>query len=361
MLAKYGVIQGVLSFSIFVAIYPAQTGGMTEKWVELVAVTIPLIVLIVLAHRDFKNAHDGGMTYLQALGSGIFLSSIGATVNSVLMYFYLRYINPAFLANAMHIARTRLEQHGYTGTDLQWNLGLASSLLTPIGIAVQWLISGVLAGFIVALIVSIFTHKSDGDTSRPRRTQLERQRMEARQGSGILLMTARYGLIQGVLSFVIFLRDHKSAGVGPWPGVDLLLLIGLLLLAHWEFRKHHLGAMKYSQGLWSGALISSAGSVISCVLLYVYVKYINTGFLAAVMEGQRARIERRGITGTRAQHLIQLAAANTRPVWYAFTFLVMLAIAGFVIALVVAIFTRREDHRTEPPALHGEDRTVHAP
>jgi hypothetical protein len=351
LLAKYGLIQGVLSFSIFVALYLTHMGGMTWRWVEPAAITSPLIVLMVSAHWDFKKAHNGAITYLQAVGSGVLFSGIGAMVNSALMYIYLRYINPAFLPNALHIARAHLEQQRQ-GTDLQWALGLASSLLTPIGYAVQLLIIGMLAGLIVALLVSIFTHKLDGGTS---------QHMEARRSAGILLVTTRYGLIQGMLSFVIFLLGHKSAGVGVWPGQDLLLLIALMAVAHWEFRKRHNGAMSYSQGLGSGALISTVGSVISCVLLFVYLKYINTGFLAAVMEGQRASIERRGITGTRAQHLVQLYAAGTRPAIYAVSFLVMLTIAGFVLALVVAIFTRTGDRRLEPPRLHGEGRTAHAP
>lgn len=62
---KYGVIEGVLSFAIFLV--PALT-RIRSSWVTSLIGTAILVVLIVLAHQEFKRAHSGKMTYPQGLG-----------------------------------------------------------------------------------------------------------------------------------------------------------------------------------------------------------------------------------------------------------------------------------------------------
>ena len=155
---KYGLIQGVVSFALFLA----QTlTGLKQNWVGSVANGVVVIVLMVLAHREFKRTHNRMMTYPQGLGSGTLLSSAGSVVRSVLMYFYLKYINTGYLASVVQVQRAALERRGISGAQAQLAMRITSAITTPAGIAVSSLISGVIAGFILALIVSIFTQKED--------------------------------------------------------------------------------------------------------------------------------------------------------------------------------------------------------
>jgi hypothetical protein len=151
---KYGVIQGVLSFVVFLA---TTIVGIKQGWAVSAVDVALLIVLMVLAHREFKRAHKDTMTYPQGLGSGTLLSSVAAVISAVLTYVYVQYINTGFIAAAMQAQRAALEQRGLSGAQLQQAMGMVATLTTPLGVAVTSLITGVVVGFIVALIVSIFT------------------------------------------------------------------------------------------------------------------------------------------------------------------------------------------------------------
>src|SRR5689334_20812916 len=99
----------------------------------------------------------------------------------------------------------------------------------------------------------------------------------------IFRIATKYGLIQGVLGFIVFLVVTLS-GIRPnWSsGIGIVLLIVLMVLAHREYRKTHEGMMTYPQGLGLGTLLAVIASVVTGILLFIDVKYINTGYPAAM-------------------------------------------------------------------------------
>ncbi|HTT02934.1 MAG TPA: DUF4199 domain-containing protein [Steroidobacteraceae bacterium] len=155
---KYGLIQGVLAFIVFLVVTLA---GIKQNWQGSVVDTVLLIVLMVLAHQEFKRTHDGKMTYPQGLGSGTLLATAAAVVTCILVYIYVKYINTGYLAAATQIQRAALEQRGITGAQAQQAMAITSAIMTPVGIVITSLITGIILGFIVALIVSIFTQKAN--------------------------------------------------------------------------------------------------------------------------------------------------------------------------------------------------------
>jgi hypothetical protein len=163
---KYGLILGILAFVVFLA---TILTGIQRNWLSTAVITVLVIVLMVLAHQEFKKSHDGMLTYGQALGTGTLLSVVAAVVRDIFMYVYVRYINTGFFAAAARMQRAALEKRGITGEQAQHAMSLTAPLMTPVGLVVVSLITGVIGGFVVALIVSIFTQKSDGasDGSRP--------------------------------------------------------------------------------------------------------------------------------------------------------------------------------------------------
>ena len=170
--------------------------------------------------------------------------------------------------------------------------------------------------------------------------------MEEQRAPSIARIATKYGLILGVLSFVIFLVVTMTGIQQNWSSlVNIVLLIVLMVLAHQEFKKTHDGMMTYAQGLGSGTLVSIVATVVTCVLLFIYVEYINTGYLAAAMQTQQAALEQRGMTGAQAQRAMSMTAAMLTPVGIVVTSLVTGVIAGFIVALIVSIFTRKGDPR----------------
>jgi uncharacterized membrane protein (DUF485 family) len=155
---KYGLIQGVLGFLLFLVV--AMT-GMRQNWLTTSISIIVLVVLIVLAHREYKKTHEGIMTYGQGVGLGTLLSVIASVLSCILLYIYVSFINTGYAAAALKVQRAAMEERGMTGAQLEQAMSMTSVMLTPIGIVITALISGVILGFIVALVVSAFTKCND--------------------------------------------------------------------------------------------------------------------------------------------------------------------------------------------------------
>ncbi len=171
--------------------------------------------------------------------------------------------------------------------------------------------------------------------------------MEEQQAPGIAGIAIKYGLIQGVLAFIVFLAQTLAHVKQTWipTVVDTVLLIVLMVLAHREFKKTHKRMMTYPQGLGTGTLLSIVAAVVSCALVFVYVRFINTGYFAAQLQAQRLALEQRGITGAQAQQAMAIAGAIMTPVGLVIVSLITGIIGGFIVALIVSIFTQKGDPR----------------
>jgi hypothetical protein len=155
---KYGLINGVLAFVLFLIIAMA---GVKQGWLTTAISIAILVVLMVLAHRDFKKTHESMMTYGQGVGSGTLLSVIGTVVASILVFVYIRFINTGYPAAVLKMQRAALEERGLSGAQLDQSMAMVGAMVSPVGIVVTSLVSGVVVGFIVALIVSAFTKARD--------------------------------------------------------------------------------------------------------------------------------------------------------------------------------------------------------
>lgn len=168
---------------------------------------------------------------------------------------------------------------------------------------------------------------------------------EQQRAPSIGRIATKYGLVQGVLAFIVFLVTTLAAIKQSWVTtvVDIAILIALMVLAHREFKRTHESMMTYPQGLGSGTLLAVVGSVVTCILVYVYVKFINTGYLDAAIQAQRAALEQRGITGAQAEQALAMVATIMTPGGLVVTSLITGVIVGFIVALIVSIFTHKGD------------------
>lgn len=176
---------------------------------------------------------------------------------------------------------------------------------------------------------------------------MEAQAMEAQSNRGIGAIALKYGLIQGAISFILFLLE-TFAGTrygSAVTAVNAVVLIVLIILAHSEYKRTHAGMMTYPQGLGTGTLLATIAAAVDAILVFIYLKYINSGYLVTVVQAQRAAIERRGISGAQAQQALTIVSAFRTPLVIVLTTLVTSIIGGFIISLIVSIFTQKEDAR----------------
>jgi hypothetical protein len=169
--------------------------------------------------------------------------------------------------------------------------------------------------------------------------------MEQQQAPSLVKIAIKYGLIQGVLSFIVFLVQALTNLQPTWIAtiVNIAVWVVLMVLAHREFKKTHGGMMAYSQGLGSGTLLSAVAGVLTCIPTFIYVSYINTGYLPAMMQAQQIALEQRGLSGAQAHQAMSIMGNVLTPVGLTISTVIGDVIMGFIVALIVSIFTQAAD------------------
>lgn len=169
--------------------------------------------------------------------------------------------------------------------------------------------------------------------------------MEQQQAPSAARIAVKYGLIQGVIGIVVFLVQAVTQLQPTWilSVVNIAALVVLMVLAHREFKKTHGGMMKYSQGLGSGTLLATTAGLIVSIGTFIYVSYINTGYLPALQQAQQIAMEQRGLSAAQAQAGTAFMGAIMTPVGVSISTVISGVILGFIVALIVSIFTQAAD------------------
>ena len=109
---------------------------------------------------------------------------------------------------------------------------------------------------------------------------------EQNESVSVKQVAIKWGLISGILSIVVFLVVYFAGMMGnSWIGlVSAVITVVLMVLAHKEFKESGNGYMSYGQGLGLGTLMVTIGSVISALFSYIYIKFINTGYIQEVLD-----------------------------------------------------------------------------
>ena len=150
---KWGVIGGLVGIIFFVILDLSGLGFSSVRWVGLI---FPFI-LIFLAHREFKNEGDGYLSYGQGLGIGTLYSLIGSIVSSIFTFVYVSYINTNYIDLAREETMMQWEEQGMSQAQIDQATPMMETFNSPMGMLIMGIIIGTFMGFIISLIVSIFS------------------------------------------------------------------------------------------------------------------------------------------------------------------------------------------------------------
>jgi hypothetical protein len=159
----------------------------------------------------------------------------------------------------------------------------------------------------------------------------------------------RYGLILAVISIVYFLvltfaNIDMTQGVGRW--ASLLFYVGIIFMAHKYFKDEGNGYMSYGQGLGITFWISLISSLIYGVFFYIYVKFVDAGFVDMIKDKQIEQMQAQGMSDEQIDQAMQMAGAFMSPE----AMLIFAIIGGvFIImlcGLIVTIFTQKKSPET---------------
>lgn len=153
---RYGLIGAVVSIAWFLVMTMA---GMSMQGPAQYVGWLVVIVLIVLAHKYFKDEGDGYMGYGQGVGIAFWYGLISSGISSVFMYIYIKFVDPTFMDAIKDQQLEAFEKQGMSEAQIEQAMQFSSMFNTAEAFFVMGLIGGIILSVLIGLIVTIFTQK----------------------------------------------------------------------------------------------------------------------------------------------------------------------------------------------------------
>ena len=156
----------------------------------------------------------------------------------------------------------------------------------------------------------------------------------------------RFGLIAALISIAYFLILNV-AGIdmtrGFWNWIGYAITLAILVFAHMQFRDKGDGYMSYGQGMIIAVWIGLISGAISSVFTYLYIKFVDTGFLEIVRDRQIEALQKQGMSDEQIDQALDMASTfMTAEAMFIYMFVGSIAIT-LIIALIVTIFTQKKN------------------
>jgi hypothetical protein len=167
---------------------------------------------------------------------------------------------------------------------------------------------------------------------------------ETKESVSTMSVGIKYGAFSALAGIVVFLiavitSMNPFQGAASWLNMGISLV--LLVLAQKNFKDAGDGFMSYGQGIGIGFWYTLVGAVLSLLVMYVYITFIDQAVMETFYEQQILKMEEQG----QSEEAIEMAMEWTKKLFWPF------AIGGgiffgMLIALIVTIFTQKKN--TEP-------------
>jgi hypothetical protein len=151
---KYGLISTGIGILIFLALALSAANPFDNVW-GWVRIGIS-IVLIVLAHREFKTTGDGFMSYGQGFKIGFVMLLVGIVIGNLFTWFYTSMIDPGVMDTFYDAQREQMEGNNMPDEQIDVAIEWTKKLFWPIAF-----VFGIIGGTVGVLIVTIFTQKKN--------------------------------------------------------------------------------------------------------------------------------------------------------------------------------------------------------
>ncbi len=150
----------------------------------------------------------------------------------------------------------------------------------------------------------------------------------------------KYGLILGVVSIIYFLilvLAGANAFDNKWNWLGMIFSIGVLILAHKNFKESGDGFMSYGQGVGIAFWIALVSTVLGGLFTYLYAAVIDTAVMDTFYDLQRQNMETQGMPDDQIDMAVGWTKALFWPIYFFFGIFF-----GVLIGLIVTIFTQKK-------------------
>lgn len=153
---RYGLLTGLVSIICAFILY--TSGQETNTALGYASLIIPIVVGIVLAHKEYKKQQSGFMSYGQGVGIGTLLSVVSGLLGAIFTYVYREFIDPTMAQRTMDQMRAKFEAAGnMSEAQIDNALAMSQKFSTgPISIGLAVLVFAIF-GLLLSLIISAIT------------------------------------------------------------------------------------------------------------------------------------------------------------------------------------------------------------
>jgi len=158
----------------------------------------------------------------------------------------------------------------------------------------------------------------------------------------------RYGIVLGAASSVLFLTfawlkiNSNWMLMLPW----FAFAIALTYLAHLYFKENNDGGtMTFGQGVIVSIWMGLASGILTSLVTYVYVRFINTAYIADIVDAMRIEMEKKGLSDEQIDTNLNMTKLFRVPEMMLVSGIFSTIFYAFVVGLVVSLITKKD-----PPA-----------
>lgn len=152
---KYGLILTLVSIALMLIRIALGDNPYQSDWKSWLSAVLT-IVIVVLAHKNFKDNGNGFMSYGQGLGLSMVVILVSIVLGGIFSFLYTAFVDTGMMDAVYEKMAEDMEEKGQNKEQIEMAIGWTKKLFWPL-----YFVGGVFMGFIIGLIVSIFTQKSN--------------------------------------------------------------------------------------------------------------------------------------------------------------------------------------------------------
>jgi hypothetical protein len=159
-----------------------------------------------------------------------------------------------------------------------------------------------------------------------------------------------YGLLLGlvlvILSLLVFVFEMYEAS---WLSiVSYLILIGGLIVGIKRRRDLECGGyISFGSALGYGTLIGLFVGLVGAIVLYLYLGFVDDGFITYNIEKQEMQFYESGMTDAQIEQSMSWTKKFSTPFTYAIAGIITNVFSAFIISLIAAAFLKKEPENFE--------------
>lgn len=154
----YGVFNG-LSFIIYESKIPLDAAKNGSGNLATLLAWAVVVGLTIYAHMQYKKKGDGFMGYGQGLVMTIWMGLLGGVVSAVMVFVYLKFMNPEYLESVKDFAMSEASNNSSSDQETEMAEKIMGFMFSPGSMSFIKFLGPCFMFLIVGLIVSIFTKK----------------------------------------------------------------------------------------------------------------------------------------------------------------------------------------------------------